>query len=135
MNAKELLLQLKSGDLTIGINKYINPKKDAKFSPNLYKFFTYNSLRDHVHVYQDTETLYYYIGFIQNGWFCGCKLMRLFSMGSQAESFSYGPKSTVKFQEITEWFWDKYFEVGKAIYNLPEWRTLQTQTTKIEQIA
>jgi hypothetical protein len=99
----------------------VNPRKDAKFSPNLFNFLTYHRGKSFIHVYQDKKTNRYYIGVVDDGWFHGSQLMTVFCNGAQAEAFAYMPKDCEEFTDVTEWFWNKYFEVGKAIYNLPEW--------------
>ena len=107
-----------------GLNKFINPKNDGKFSPNLYRFLTYRK-RHLTNVFQDTETGSYYIGLRdENGIWIGAKLMSVFCFGGRAETFSYCTSVTIKWKEVTEWFWTKYFEVGKKIYDLPEWRSV-----------
>lgn len=129
MNVKELLQSLKQGDLTFGLNKHINPKKDAKFSPNLYRWFTWSRNKHFINVYIDKETRHYYIGIVQDGWFMGSMLMRIFCVGNKTESFAYAPKDTVNFQDVTDWFWEKYFELGKGVYSCEEWRKPPQQTS------
>lgn len=119
-DAEKLLKELKSGDITVGLNKYINPKNDAKFSPNLYKYLTYNR-KCFVNIFQDKETNYYYIGLMQDGWFTGAQLTRVFCVGTKAETFAWAPKDAAKFVDITYQFWNKYFEIGKAIHDMTEW--------------
>ena len=107
-----------------GLNKFINPKNDDKFSPNLYRFLTYRK-RHLTNVFQDTKTGSYYIGLRdENGIWIGAQLMAVFCFGGRAETFSYPTSVTIKWKEVTEWFWTKYFEVGKKIYDLPEWRSV-----------
>ena len=120
-DAEQLLKELKSGDITVGLNKYINPKNDAKFSPNLYKYLTYNRHKCFVNIFQDKETNYYYIGLMQDGWFTGAQLTRVFCVGAKAETFAWTPKDAANFVDITKQFWNKYLEIGKVIHDMPEW--------------
>jgi len=104
-----------------GINKLVNFRKDSKFSPNLYKFLTYEN-KHLTNIFQDPKTGYYYIGLRdENGIFIGAMLMRVFCVGNNAETFSMATSLTKTWNEVTDWFWIKYLEVGKAIYDLPEW--------------
>ena len=54
----------------------------------------------------------------------GAKLMNVFCVGNKAEIFSYATSVTVKWNDVTKWFWSKYLEVGKKIYDLPEWHSI-----------
>jgi hypothetical protein len=110
-----------------GINKLINPKKDSKFSPNLYKFLTYGKNKVFTNVFQDAETGKLYFGLREdNGIWIGTKAMAVFCQGTKAESFSYATSITQKWNDVTKWFWSKYLEVGKKIYDLPEWQNMST---------
>lgn len=104
-----------------GINKIINFRIDNKFSPNLYKFLTYGN-KHFTNVFQDPKTGYYYIGLRdENGIWIGAMLMRVFCVGNKAETFSMAIGITKTWIEVTDWFWRKYLEMGKKIYDLPEW--------------
>ena len=104
-----------------GINKLVNFRKDGKFSPNLYKFLTYKN-KHLTNIFQDPKTRYYYIGLRdENGIFIGSMLMKVFCVGNAAETFSMATSLTKTWNEVTDWFWRKYLEVGKRIYDLPEW--------------
>jgi hypothetical protein len=116
---------VRGGDIpAYGINKIINFREDGKFSPNLYKFLTYGN-KHLTNVFQDPKTGYYYIGLRdKNGIFIGAMLMRVFCVGNDAETFSMATSITKTWSEVTDWFWRKYLEVGKKIYDLPEWGAL-----------
>lgn len=113
---------IKGGDTpAYGINKFINPR-DAKFSPNLYRWATYGN-KHLTSVFLCPETGYYYIGLRQaNGIFVGAKLMRVFCVGNAAETFSVSTSLSKTWHDVSKWFWEKYMEVGKGIYELPEWK-------------
>lgn len=107
-----------------GINELINYKKDEKFSPNLWGFLTY-SKKYYTNVFQDPDTGIYYIGLRdEQGIWCGAKLMDVFCTGIKAVTFSYPSYVTAKWNDVTKWFWAKYLDVGKNIYNLPEWNLI-----------
>lgn len=107
-----------------GINKFINPKLDDKFSLNLYRFLTYKK-RHLTNVFQDPKTGIYYIGLRdEKGIWIGAILMNVFCLGGTAKTFSYATSVTIQWKEVTTWFWSKYLEVGKEIYNLPEWKVI-----------
>jgi hypothetical protein len=118
-------MKYEGGDTPIyGINKMINPRNDAKFSPNLYRFITF-SKRHYTNVFQDPNTGFYYIGLrVDEGWWCGAKLFGVFCFGGRSETFSYGTSVSVKWHDVTNWFWTRYMEVGKRIYDLPEWKEI-----------
>lgn len=124
-SSNTMLAAVVGGDTPIyGVNKLINFRKDDKFSPNLYRFLTYKN-KYFTNVFQDPENGRYYIGLRDaNGIWIGAKLMAVFCYGAKAETFSYPTRVTVKWNDVTKWFWSKYMEVGKAIYDLPEWRTV-----------
>ena len=113
-----------------GINKHVWHKRDEKYSPNLYRFLTRrNKLL--TNIFQDPETKIYYIGLLEeSGWCIGAKLMRVFCMGGQAETWAYMPKHTNGWHDVTKWFWKKYLEVGKKIYDLPEWKIMHEDESK-----
>ena len=123
--AKPMLPAVVGGDVIAwGINKSINHRVNDKFSPNLWKFLTYKN-KHLTNIFQDPKDGYFYIGLRdKNNIWCGAKLMRVFCLGNKAETFSYSTSVTEKWNDVTEWFWSKYLEVGKQIYNLPEWRSV-----------
>ena len=111
-----------------GINKLINYKKDSKFSPNLYKFLTYGKNKVFTNVFQCKETGRLYFGLREtNGIWIGTKAMAVFCQGTKAQCFSYAISITEKWEDVTKWFWSKYLEVGKKIYDLPEWQSVSKQ--------
>jgi hypothetical protein len=110
-----------------GINKLINPRKDEKFSPNLYKFLTYGKNKVYTNVFQDPIDGKIYFGLREpNGIWCGTKAMAVFCQGTKAYCFSYSVYIAERWNDITQWFWSKYLEVGKKIYDLPEWQNVST---------
>lgn len=111
-----------------GINKFINPKKDNKFSPNLYKFLTYGKNKVFTNVFKCKETGRLYFGLREdNGIWIGTKAMAVFCQGTKAQCFSYATSITEKWEDVTKWFWSKYLEVGKKIYDLPDWQSVSKQ--------
>lgn len=111
-----------------GINKLINYKKDSKFSPNLYKFLTYGKNKVFTNVFQCKETGRLYFGLREpNGIWIGTKAMAVFCQGTKTQCFSYATSITEKWEDVTKWFWSKYLEVGKKIYDLPEWQSVSKQ--------
>lgn len=52
----------------------------------------------------------------------GAKLMRVFCVGNAAETFSVSTSLSKTWHDVSKWFWEKYMEVGKGIYELPEWK-------------
>ena len=50
--------------------------------------------------------------------------MRVFCVGNDAETFSMATSITKTWNEVTDLFWRKYLDVGKKIYDLPEWGAL-----------
>ena len=120
---EEILEATKRSDVFyVGINKHINPKKDDKFSPNLYRFLTYHKNKHFANIFQDSKTNFYYIGMMDDGWFVGSQLMNVFCFGSKTESFAWTPKDSICLVDVTNWFWNTYFEIGKETYNLPGWQ-------------
>ena len=110
-----------------GINKFINYKKDEKFSPNLYKFLTYGKNKVFTNVFQDAEGKIFFGLRDENGIWIGTKAMSVFCQGTKAQCFSYATSITEKWNDITKSFWSKYLEVGKKIYDLPDWQTMSKQ--------
>lgn len=111
-----------------GINKEINPKNDSKFSPNLYKFLTYGK-KHFTNVFQDPKTGYYHIGLkSDNNIFCGNLLMNVFCVGTKSKSWSYPRNEVSTWVDVTKWFWETYLKIGKQIYDLPEWKTINIKT-------
>jgi len=101
-----------------GINKLINPKKDDKFSTNLYKFLTYGKNKVFTNVFQSKETGYLYFGLRDdNGIWIGTEVMAVFCKGTEAQCFSYPTSVTKNWEDVTRLFWSKYLELGKKIYN------------------
>jgi hypothetical protein len=118
-------LKIVGGDTSIaGISKLIYYKHDEKWSPNLYRFLSRKN-KYLTNVFQDPKTKRYYIGLLsQDGWFIGTNLISVFCYGGKAETYAYMPKYTAGWHDVTKWFWSKYFEVGKKIYDFPEWKEL-----------
>jgi len=118
---------IKGGDTPIyGINKYINPANDNKFSPNLHGFLSHRRNKYLTNVFQDPKNGYYYIGLRDaRGAWCGAKLFGVFCTGGRTKTFSYSISITKTWTDVTEWFWNLYFEVGKKIYDLPEWKEIK----------
>ena len=119
-------LEIKGADNPIyKINKHINPKIDVKFSPNLYKFLTYKN-KYFTNIFQDPTDGQFYIGLRdENSIWMGAKLMNVFCKGSAADMFSYRTSITKKWDDVTEWFWKTYLEIGKAIYDLPNFNSIK----------
>ena len=113
-----------SNIIVYNLNKSINHRIDDKFSPNLWKFLTFKN-KHLTNIFQDPETGYFYIGLRdKNNIWIGAKLMNVFCVGNKAEIFSYATSVTAKWNDVTKWFWSKYLEVGKKIYDLPEWHSI-----------
>lgn len=109
-----------------GISKFVNPRKNSKFSPNFHRFLSYSN-KHLTNVFQDPESGYYYIGLRdENGIWIGANLMRVFCVGNSAKTFSYATSVTKKWNDVSDWFWKTYLEVGKKIYDLPEWKNIQS---------
>lgn len=91
----------------------IHPRNGAKYSPNLHAWLTLRSKKHRAEtsrVFADKDgTLW--IGFLDDGYLIGSRLMSVLCEGKKAESFAFGYLG--KLDEVPD-FWARYTAVGRC---------------------
>jgi hypothetical protein len=90
-----------------------HPRNGAKYSPNLHAWLTLRSKKHRAEtsrVFADKDgTLW--IGFLDDGYLIGSRLMSVLCEGKKAESFAFGYLG--KLDEVPD-FWARYTAVGRC---------------------
>ena len=96
-----------------GLNKFVNPKNNEKYSQNIYRWLTYSKHKQFTNIFKDSDGIYY-IGLRDDaGIWCGAKLVRVVCLGCKAETFSYPTSITREWNDVTVKFWTRYLSKGK----------------------
>lgn len=93
--------------------KAISPSNGAKFSPNLFRWLSLKGKRRAVtsKVYRDDRGDMF-IGFIENGYFVGSRLIQVLCDGVTPVMAYPGLQHSLK--EL-DWFWDGYIKEGRCV--------------------
>ncbi len=95
----------------------IHPSNGAKYSPNLYAWLTLRSKRHRVETSRvfSTKDGLLYIGFLDDGYLIGSRLVSVLCYGKKEKSWAFSYLGEVI--EVPD-FWARYMDVGRCAIDL-----------------